>query len=71
LSLGGSAKPTPAAGSGNKTIKDLEKEKANANIWGQGRAGGQPGAFGNFGGGFGASSTPNTNASSGGDDLLL
>ncbi|KAF9005553.1 hypothetical protein BDQ17DRAFT_354898 [Cyathus striatus] len=71
MSLGGSSsKPaTPVAG-GNKSIQDLQKEKANANLWGglqqQQRPGSNANAFGAFGAGPAASSN-----SSGGDDLLL
>ena len=72
LSLGGptAAKPSGGAGAG-KSIKDLEKEKAMAGLWGgqQRPAGGIPpqaGAFGVFGNGAPASSS-----AGGGDDLLL
>jgi epsin len=86
MSLGSSVTNKPAAtGPGvNKSIKDLEKEKAQAGIWGSGqrsqqqRSGGVgmggTGAFGNFGngsfGGSGAASSSSTSAG-GGDDLLL
>ncbi|KIM43082.1 hypothetical protein M413DRAFT_9870 [Hebeloma cylindrosporum] len=73
LSLGGptAAKPSVAAGAG-KSIKDLEKEKAMAGLWGgqQRPAGGIPpqaAAFGVFGNGAPASSS----AAGGADDLLL
>ncbi|KAF7357396.1 ENTH-domain-containing protein [Mycena sanguinolenta] len=74
---GGAAKPaTPGAGaaSGGKSIKDLEKEKAMAGLWGSGQQPQKPAAMGSgmmgmgmggggMGGGFSASS-------SGVDDLL-
>lgn len=72
LSLGGptAAKPSGAAGAG-KSIKDLEKEKAMAGLWGgqQRPAGGIPpqaAAFAVFGNGAPASSS-----AGGADDLLL
>ncbi len=50
LSLGGSTAAKPAAAGPNKSIKDLEKEKATAGLWGQQKpAGGvPPPAFGTF-----------------------
>lgn len=70
MSLGSSAKLVSTTGTGTtagKSIKDLEKEKAMAGLWGQKPAGGSTGgAFGSFGGMGGA-----TSSSSGGDDLLL
>ncbi|KAL0567549.1 Epsin-3, clathrin recruitment and traffic between the Golgi and endosome [Marasmius crinis-equi] len=65
----GSSKPTTTAGP-VKSMKDLEKEKSSAGLWGG--AGSKPpmgntGAFGTFGG----ASTGTGNASGGGDDLLL
>jgi epsin len=75
MSLGTSSKPTGAANSGPaKSMKDLEKEKSTAGIWGsaqpqQGKPPamgmGMGGASGGFGG-AGASST----SSGGFDDLL-
>ncbi|KAG5642411.1 hypothetical protein DXG03_002813 [Asterophora parasitica] len=64
MSLG--AKPTSAANSTGKSIKDLEKEKSLAGLWGSGGAkvAGASSNANSFGG-FGAST------SSGGDDLLL
>ncbi|KAF8073556.1 hypothetical protein FPV67DRAFT_1666329 [Lyophyllum atratum] len=70
MSLGsGPAKPAGASGTG-KSIKDLEREKANAGLWGGQKPapaaspmGAGANAFGSFG-----NSTP---ASGGGDDLLL
>ena len=83
LSLGSSGPTKPAIGSANsKSIKDLEKEKALAGLWGgtrdpslantrgSGSASRPPamgGGFGSFGGAGGTSSSSNT----GGDDLLL
>ncbi|PPQ66389.1 hypothetical protein CVT24_007218 [Panaeolus cyanescens] len=67
LSLGSIAKPATPANAG-KSIKDLEKEKANAGLWGgqqKPSAGMASSPFGNFGNAAPASS------SSGGDDLLL
>ncbi|EPT00274.1 hypothetical protein FOMPIDRAFT_1123041 [Fomitopsis schrenkii] len=80
MSLGGSAsasKPgTPAVGA--KSIKDLEREKAQAGIWGAASArpasGAGAGAFGAFGGAALAQpSAPvsNTQADNGLDDLLF
>ena len=83
LSLGSSGATKPGAGPANsKSIKDLEKEKALAGLWGgtrdpslvntrgSGSASRPPamgGGFGSFGGPGGTSSSSNT----GGDDLLL
>ncbi|KAF7289459.1 Epsin domain-containing protein [Mycena chlorophos] len=69
MSLGSSA-PKPAANStGSKSIKDLEKEKANAGLWG-----GQPQQSGvrqpTMGSGFGGASMSSGGGSSGFDDLL-
>ncbi|QRV77722.1 epsin amino-terminal-like (ENTH) domain protein [Ceratobasidium sp. AG-Ba] len=66
MSLGsGSTASKPAAGTGtSKSIKDLEKEKAQATIWGTGGA--KPPASG---GGFGSLS--GGNSSGGGGDLLF
>jgi len=73
LGLGASGKPAPGSNAGataGKSIKDLEREKAQAGIWGasQGQGQGQGhaaqgggGAFGSFGG----------SSSGAGDDLLL
>jgi len=85
MSLGSStgSKPTSSGTGATKSIKDLEKEKAQAGIWGSGlqpqqqRSGGGAmggaGGFGNFGGGsFGGSGAASSSASAGGaDDLLL
>jgi len=79
LSLGSSGATKPGAGPANpKSIKDLEKEKALAGLWG---GAGDPtrgsssasrppamGGFGSFGGAGGTSSSSNMG---GGDDLLL
>ena len=72
LSLGStSSTAKPAAGPG-KSIKDLEKEKAMAGLWGnqQGRPTGavppQPAAFGSFG-----NAAPPSSSGGGVDDLLL
>ncbi|KDQ25492.1 hypothetical protein PLEOSDRAFT_1113460 [Pleurotus ostreatus PC15] len=70
MSLGSSAKPATSTASQSKSIKDLEKEKAMAGLWG---AGGKPpamggsSAFGNFGSATGGSGAANN----GDDDLLL
>jgi len=72
LSLGGQTAAKPAGGAGaGKSIKDLEKEKAMAGLWGgqQKAAGGVPpqaAPFGLFGNGAPASSS-----TGGTDDLLL
>ena len=82
MSLGGSgSKPAGGAGTG-KSIKDLEREKAMAGLWGGGTGPGQKpsgmgvamggagagtfGSFGNMG-----STTAGSGGASGGDDLLL
>ncbi|KAG2365070.1 hypothetical protein BDR07DRAFT_1449901 [Suillus spraguei] len=73
LSLG-TTTPTVRSGNTGKSIKDLEKEKAQAGIWASSQ---KPGAtqmgmgngFGNFGG-MGASGGTSS-ASAGDDDLLL
>lgn len=79
LGLGSSsAKPaTPAAG-GSKSMKDLEKEKAQAGIWNasQNRTHQSQGSFSGFGAfagasGSGAAAGGSSAATSGGDDLLL
>ena len=71
LSLGGSTVAKPVGASAGKSIKDLEKEKAMAGLWGgqQRPTGGIPPqavAFGAFGNGAPASSS-----AGGADDLLL
>jgi epsin len=86
MSLGSSTGNKPAAGGtgANKSIKDLEKEKAQAGIWGSGQqsqqqkpgggAMGATGAFGQFGSGsfVGSGAATSSSASAGGgDDLLL
>lgn len=68
LSLGGgSSAGKPAAGP-SKSIKDLEKEKATAGLWGQQKpVGGAPlPSFGVFGNG-----APPSSSTGGNDDLLL
>jgi len=74
LSLGGptSAKPAGGATTG-KSIKDLEKEKAMAGLWGGqqpkpsgGAAGSQQNAFGAFG-----NAAPPSSSGEGIDDLLF
>ena len=81
MSLGSSA-VRPASASGGKSIKDLEKEKANAGLWGNSVQAAKPaaGAFGTFGGGGvsmgsglggAASSSLSNNPPGGNDDLLL
>jgi epsin len=73
LSLGGgTAKPVGGASGAGKSIKDLEKEKAMAGLWG----GQKPGGGSNAGAGAGAGaggfgSFGNSTLSGGGDDLLL
>ncbi|KAF8903085.1 hypothetical protein CPB84DRAFT_1845920 [Gymnopilus junonius] len=75
LSLGSTSTSKPiGAATGGKSIKDLEKEKAMAGLWGgqqqsQGRPGGAaqpPSAFGAFGNG-----APPSSSAGGVDDLLL
>lgn len=67
LSLGSTSTNKLAASGPTKSIKDLEKEKATAGLWGQQKpAGGvPPPAFGAFGNAAPASYT------GGDDDLLL
>jgi epsin len=75
LSLGtSSTTPTVKSGNTGKSIKDLEKEKAQAGIWASsqkpgGAHMGMGSGFGNFGG-MGTSGVTSASAS-GGDDLLL
>ncbi|KDQ08315.1 hypothetical protein BOTBODRAFT_179949 [Botryobasidium botryosum FD-172 SS1] len=79
MSLGGaggaSNKAAAGAAGANKSIKDLEREKAQASIWGgvQAQGQGQSGQQrpGNFGMGMGSSAGFGGSASGGGDDLLL
>ncbi|CAE6464804.1 unnamed protein product [Rhizoctonia solani] len=70
MSLGTSAtaKPAPnASASTGKSIKDLEREKAQANIWGGGSQTSNPtGRFGNFSSGGGGAAS-----GGGGGDLLF
>ncbi|KAJ7726484.1 hypothetical protein B0H16DRAFT_264895 [Mycena metata] len=75
MSLGsGAAKPaTPAAGgAGGKSIKDLEKEKATAGLWGSGAGQkAQPAMMGSgMGMGMGGMGGGASSSSSGFDDLL-
>ncbi|KDR82557.1 hypothetical protein GALMADRAFT_237930 [Galerina marginata CBS 339.88] len=71
LSLGGPTAAKPGASGTGKSIKDLEKEKAMAGLWGGQQQSGRPAggvpppAFGSFGNGAPPSS------SGGADDLLL
>lgn len=74
MSLGGSSTSANKSAGGSKSIKDLEKEKAQAGIWGaQQKPATMGSGFGSFGSGSfgGASGGASTSASSGGDDLLL
>ncbi|KAM6494275.1 hypothetical protein JOM56_010636 [Amanita muscaria] len=71
MSLGSTSKPTTPS-SGAKSIKDLEKEKSQASLWGaQSKSKlpmGNANAFGSFGGaGFGTGTQSNSDT----DDLLL
>ncbi|KAJ7166333.1 hypothetical protein C8R43DRAFT_191063 [Mycena crocata] len=74
MSLGGSTTPKPAtpgagaAAGGGKSIKDLEKEKATAGLWGSGGAQ-KPAAMGS-GMGMGMGGMGGGSSSSGFDDLL-
>lgn len=72
MSLGSSA-AKPAAATAGKSIKDLEKEKAQASIWGGGGAGAAKPAQSQWGAfaGAPASSSSSNAAGGGGDDLLL
>ncbi|KAH9480380.1 ENTH domain-containing protein [Psilocybe cubensis] len=71
LSLGSTTTSKPAAGTG-KSIKDLEKEKAMAGLWGGQQQSGQAKPVGSAPlpafGGFGTAAPP---SSAGNDDLLL
>lgn len=68
LSLGTSKPSTPANNAaGKKSIKDLEKEKTQASIWGSAGSG----SLGSHGPSAGATSAPAQSSSSGFDDLLL
>lgn len=69
LSMGGGVAAPIGGSGGNKTMKDIEREKASATIWNQGPGIAQkPATFGNFGGGFGGT---NASGDGGADDLLL
>ncbi|KAG1746036.1 uncharacterized protein EDB91DRAFT_1268988 [Suillus paluster] len=76
LSLGtSSTTSTVKSGNTGKSIKDLEKEKAQAGIWASSQKPGAAqmgmgGGFGNFGG-MGTSGGVSSASASGGDDLLL
>ncbi|CCM03741.1 uncharacterized protein FIBRA_05887 [Fibroporia radiculosa] len=74
MSLGSGSSATKAPGSGPaKSIKDLEKEKAQAGIWGSGQRPPMAAGFGSFGGaGTGTPSAAAPPSSGGGfDDLLF
>ncbi|KAF7974754.1 hypothetical protein HWV62_11341 [Athelia sp. TMB] len=70
MSLGSGSSTAAKGPTGpGKSIKDLEKEKAQAGIWGAAKpAAAGAGGFGSFGGGFG---TSGGGGAGGGDDLLL
>lgn len=69
MSLGSSGIKPSGSAVGGKSMKDLEKEKAQAGIWGAGSGGGSGGTSSLFDIG---SNTPSSNAGAGaGDDLLL
>ncbi|TFK93275.1 ENTH-domain-containing protein [Polyporus arcularius HHB13444] len=72
MSLGSASKPVGGAGAPQqKSIKDLEKEKAQANIWGGNRPSAGAG-FGSFSGAPAASSAaPPASSGNGLDDLLF
>ncbi|KAF9068587.1 hypothetical protein BDP27DRAFT_1224022 [Rhodocollybia butyracea] len=69
----GSKPSTPATGTGgNKSIKDIQNEKASANLWGSTQVKPQQPAMGtNAFGSFGGTSGGVANNSGGADDLLL
>ena len=74
MSLGSSsAKPAGAAptAGGGKSIQQLEKEKAQASIWGSGARASKPPQGNDLFGSFGGSTTTTTSAAGGADDLLL
>ncbi|KAK0185692.1 hypothetical protein F5146DRAFT_1071121 [Armillaria mellea] len=69
MSLGGglgAKPPTPVAAGGGKSMKDLEKEKANAGLWGGATSKPPTQSFGSFG-----PTTTTASSSSDADDLLL
>jgi len=74
LGLGTAGKPVPGAPistGNNKSIKDLEKEKAQAGIWGASQGHQSQSSLGGFGGFSSATSGGGVSSTSGGDDLLL
>lgn len=76
MSLGTSAsKPQAAASGPAKSIQDLQKEKAQAAIWGSNQTAKPPmgAGFGSFGGAAGSTSTaaPPSSSNNGIDDLLF
>ena len=75
MSLGSAAggKPAGGAAAGAKSIRDLEKEKAQAGIWGaQSQVRSQAPASATMAGGFGSFVKPSSGGdSAGADDLLL
>jgi epsin len=80
MSLGSSTARPASAGAGGKSIKDLEKEKALAGLWGKtgSQANMNAGAFGSFGvprtsgsGSMGGASSSLSNSAGDADDLLL
>ncbi|KAF8501960.1 hypothetical protein BU17DRAFT_78404 [Hysterangium stoloniferum] len=73
LGLGTAGKPASGAptGTGNKSMKDLEKEKAQAGIWGASQGHQSQGSLGGFGGFSSATNGGGASSTGGGDDLLL
>lgn len=75
MSLGSTAggKPAGGAGAGTKSIRDLEKEKAQAGIWGVQSQMRPPASSATSSGGFGSFAKPvaPSGESAGADDLLL
>jgi len=75
MSLGSAGASKPAGGSaGTKSMRDLEKEKAQAGIWGTQNQTRLPAAAASSGGGFGSFVKPRSSdggAPAGVDDLLL
>jgi epsin len=76
LSLGTGTTRPASAGAGGKSIKDLEREKATAGLWGGSGSAVKPMPFGSMGGarmgsGLGGASSSVSNNASGTDDLLL
>ena len=72
MSLGASSKPAAGGMGAQKSMKDLEKEKAQASIWGGGQQRPPMGApLGSFGGAPASNAAPASSSGNGLDDLLF